>query len=84
MIILQIVGAVLVGLAGLKKRGAFGRAFLIGLVTTPIIGFIIVNYSAPKYVKGCNHCGNKLNEAEYCGICKKNEAGDLRPEGKLK
>lgn len=73
------IGALLVGFAGLNRKGGFWRAFLIGMLFTPLAGIIFVVGSGKKNPKGCRHCGNKYNEAEYCGICGKNDNGDLRP-----
>lgn len=75
-----ILGAILVGFAGLNRKGGYLRAFLIALLLSPLIGIILVRGSAQKNPKGCTHCGNKENEADYCGLCYKNEEGLTREE----
>lgn len=44
-----------------------------------MFGFFIVSASAQKNPKGCNWCGNAYNEADYCGLCGKNDQGEIRP-----
>ena len=78
MWIAWVVGAVLVGFAGLNRRMGFLGAFALGLLLTPLIGIIFVIGSAHKRPRGCPHCGNTENEAEFCGLCGKNAAGDQR------
>ncbi|UEG50044.1 hypothetical protein LK994_00965 [Ferruginibacter lapsinanis] len=60
-----------------KATGFIGTLLLILLI--PFIGYWIVELLSNKKAKGCNWCGNKYNEAEYCGLCGKNEAGETRP-----
>ncbi|MFT4523470.1 MAG: hypothetical protein ACI8ZN_002424 [Bacteroidia bacterium] len=84
-IILLIVffgGAILVGFAGTNRKGGFLRAFLLGLFLTPLVGIILVIGSAQKNPKGCIHCGNSANEAEFCGLCGKNEEGMSKVEAR--
>lgn len=69
MIIAWITGAILVGLAGMNKKGGFLKAFVISLLLSPVVGLFLTLGGAQKNPKGCMHCGNKDNEAEYCGIC---------------
>ena len=59
-----------------KATGFIGTLLLILLI--PFIGFWIVELLSNKKAKGCNWCGNKYNEAEYCGLCCKNEIGEIR------
>jgi hypothetical protein len=74
-----IIGAVIVGLAGINRRMGFFGAFGLGLLLSPLIGLIIVIGSRHRTARGCPHCGNAENEAEYCGICGMNAAGEPRP-----
>jgi hypothetical protein len=74
-VLLWIVVAILVGFAGLNKKGGFWRALLIGMIFSPIVSLILVLGSANRNPRGCRHCGNDENEVEYCGICNKNEDG---------
>jgi hypothetical protein len=81
-ILLYVSIAFLVGLAGLNKKGGFWRAFIIGLLLTPIVSLILVSGSGSNNPRGCEHCGNKKNEALFCGLCKKNEEGLIQEEVK--
>jgi hypothetical protein len=47
LIILYVLGAVLVGYAGRNRRIGSVGFFLISLLITPILGFLIVVISAP-------------------------------------
>ena len=79
-ILLYFGAAILVGFAGREKKGGFWRAFLIGMIFTPLVSLILVMGSAQRNPRGCSHCGNAENEAEYCGLCKKNENGLTKEE----
>jgi 4-amino-4-deoxy-L-arabinose transferase-like glycosyltransferase len=59
-----------------KKTGFIGSLLLVFLL--PFAGFWVVEIVSRKKAKGCEWCGNKYNEAEYCGLCGKNEAGEIR------
>lgn len=72
------IGAVLVGFAGTNRRMGFLGAFALGLLLTPIIGLILVIGSKHKHPRGCAHCGNADNEAEFCALCGRNAAGEQR------
>ena len=78
ILILNSFAAVLVGIAGLNRKmgfwGAFAWGFFLGF-----LAFFIVLGAKRKNPIGCRHCGNADNEALYCGLCHKNDAGDLRP-----
>lgn len=63
---------------GRPRRIGFFWSLIVCLVTSPLFGFFIVSASGIKNAKGCQWCGNTYNEAEYCGLCGKNEAGELR------
>jgi len=43
------------------------------------MGYFIAESSRQINARGCNWCGNKYNEAEYCGLCGKNDKGKNRP-----
>ncbi len=77
-LLIFIACAVAVGFAGVDKKGGFWRAFLLSLFLSPLIGILITLGGAQKNPKGCSHCGNVHNEAEFCGLCGKNDAGELR------
>jgi len=56
--------------------------FLPALIITwliPLFGIFIIESSRLR-TAGCKWCGNKYNEAEFCGLCGKNEAGELKPD----
>jgi hypothetical protein len=76
------ISAAIVGFAGLNRKGGFLKAFAIGLIFSPLVALIVVIGSAHKNPIGCGHCENRLNEAEFCGLCGKNEAGLTRDEFK--
>jgi hypothetical protein len=63
---------------GAKKSTGFIGTLLIILVL-PFIGYWLVELLQNNKAKGCAWCGNIYNEAIYCGICGKNEAGEMRP-----
>ncbi len=80
-IIVGIFALLAVGMAwqdGRRRTCGFLGALIICFITTPIFGYFIVLLFPLKEPKGCKWCGNKENEAEYCGVCGKNEAGELR------
>ena len=78
MIIGYLIFAVLVSFVGMKRRIGFWKTLLWSVILTPFIGLFIGMNSGLLDAKGCKHCGNKYNEAEFCGVCKKNEAGLTR------
>ena len=51
-------------------------ALLLCIILTPLIGYLIISGRPLRNPKGCKWCGNEKNEAEYCGICGKNENGE--------
>lgn len=63
---------------GGKRKPGFVGCLLIMLIFTPFFGYFIIESFSQKNAKGCIWCGNKYNEAEYCGLCKKNKAGEIR------
>jgi hypothetical protein len=82
-IIAWIIGSILVGFAGINRKGGFLRAFLVSLLLSPLAGIIITVGGGQKNPRGCPHCGNDQNEAEFCGICGKNEEGLTREMSQL-
>lgn len=61
-----------------KRKISFVGAFLICLFTSPFLGYFIISGRPLRNPRGCKWCGNTKNEAEYCGLCGKNEAGEVR------
>lgn len=53
-------------------------ALVLCLLITPFFAYFIFGLMPARYPKGCKWCGNKKNEAAYCGLCGKNEAGETR------
>lgn len=66
-------------LIGRHKKIGFANSLILCILITPFFGFLITEGGAAKNPKGCNWCDNKENEAEYCGLCNKNEKGEIRP-----
>ena len=64
---------------GKYKTLGFWKTFLLCLFFSPFGGYIIATAGGMRNAKGCTWCGNKYNEAEYCGLCGKNEKGEIRP-----
>ena len=64
---------------GRYKTIGFWPTLILSAILSPVIGFIIAESSRLKNAQGCKWCGNKYNEAEYCGLCGKNDKGDIRP-----
>lgn len=63
-----------------KRKINFFVALLICILVTPLFGYFIITNFKLRNPLGCNWCGNKYNEVEYCGVCNKNIAGEIRPE----
>ncbi|MFT5512796.1 MAG: multisubunit Na+/H+ antiporter MnhG subunit [Bacteroidia bacterium] len=63
-----------------KRQISLGVALLFSLVFTPIIAYVLIRNKPLRDPRGCNCCSNTQNEAEYCGLCHKNEAGVTRRE----
>jgi hypothetical protein len=78
--IVWIAGALLVSVAGVGKKIGYWRTFLWSLLLSPFVALFIAMSSGSVYARGCRHCGNTANEAEYCGICGKNDEGFSRVE----
>ena len=64
---------------GKHKTLGFWKTFLLCLIISPFMGYFIAESSRQINARGCNWCGNKYNEAEYCGLCGKNDKGKNRP-----
>lgn len=79
LIIILLVLTVLMCLQESKKRKIeLLPAILICVLLSPFIGYFIISNRPLRNPKGCLHCGNEYNEVEFCGICGKNVAGELR------
>lgn len=70
----------LVAFAGKNRRIGYFKSLLWCVLLSPFIGLFIALNSGRLDVRGCQLCGNEYNEAEYCGLCKKNENGYTREE----
>ncbi|MFK7970402.1 MAG: hypothetical protein AB8F95_08550 [Bacteroidia bacterium] len=81
--IIWIVLALLIAPLGRGRKIGMGGAFLVSLLLSPIIGLFVVMNSGLKHPRGCIHCGNVENEAVFCGICGKNDAGQTREEAEV-
>lgn len=79
-ILVYIIFALLVAPIGKNRRIGFWKTFMWSLILSPFIGIFIAMSSGKLDAKGCNHCGNDQNEAEFCGLCKKNEQGLTKEE----
>lgn len=66
---------------GRQKKMGFIATLLLCLLLKSIVGFLLCDNSGAKEPKGCKWCGNTENEAEYCGLCYKDEDGNLSPKG---
>jgi hypothetical protein len=64
---------------GRHKTIGFTRTLLCCLFLSPFFGYLIAEGAGRKNPKGCKWCGNKENEAEYCGLCGKNDVGEIGP-----
>lgn len=61
-----------------KRKIHFGLALFICILLTPLFGYFILSSRPLRHPRGCKHCGNSFNEANFCGICGKNEDGLTR------
>lgn len=77
--IIWLAAAVLVAPAGMNRKIGIAGTFGISLLFSPIVALIVVFGSPRLQARGCAHCGNKENEAEYWGLCGLNAAGEQRP-----
>ena len=60
---------------GRQKRIGLPGVVAIMIFATPFFGYFIVEM-LPNHKRPCKWCGNKFNEADYCGLCGKNEIGE--------
>lgn len=63
-----------------KRKINFFIAILICILVSPLFGYFIISNFKLRNQLGCDWCGNKYNEAEFCGLCNKNKAGEIRPQ----
>lgn len=61
-----------------KRKIGLIPSIAICILITPIFGYFIISNRPLRNPKGCIHCNNQFNEAEYCGVCGKNELGKLK------
>jgi hypothetical protein len=85
-LVLSVVGAIYILLSLMmciqesrRKRINFYLALLLCIFITPFFAYLVMGMLPARYPRGCSWCGNALNEAEYCGLCGKNEKGEFRP-----
>ena len=64
---------------GKHRTLGFWNTLLLCIALTPFLGFLIAEGFGKHNAKGCKWCGNKYNEAEYCGLCGKNDEGETEP-----
>jgi hypothetical protein len=62
-----------------NRKINFVLALILCIAITPFFAYFVFGILPARNPRGCNWCGNKKNEAEYCGLCGKNEKRDLRP-----
>lgn len=62
---------------GRKRTIGFIPALLVTILL-PALGILIVESFRLKN-GGCKWCGNKFNEATFCGLCGKDESGTVKP-----
>ncbi len=84
ILIYIIISYLIADKIGRHKKIGFLNTFLLCLFTTPFIGYLIAEGGGRSNAKGCKWCGNKENEAEFCGLCGKNDDGETRPNFKGK
>jgi hypothetical protein len=83
-ILLGLLGTVYVVVAILmcwqeskNRKINFFLAVLLCIIITPFFAYFLFDFFPTRNPKGCVWCGNKKNEAEYCGLCGKNKNGEL-------
>ncbi|HEV8287098.1 MAG TPA: hypothetical protein VGQ09_22470 [Chitinophagaceae bacterium] len=77
-IVYYIIAFLFAWTEGRKRTIGFVSALLIAFLI-PFFGIFIVESFRLKNAD-CKWCGNKYNEAEYCGICGKNSKGEMKSE----
>lgn len=63
---------------GRYKTIGFWMTFLLCIIVSPFIGYLVAEGGGMKNPRGCKWCGNKYNEVEFCGLCGKNEQGEMK------
>lgn len=79
IIIYLLAGYITADKIGRFKKIGFAKTLLISFLFSPIVGYVFAEGSALKNPRGCNWCGNKDNEVEFCGLCGKNGIGEIDP-----
>ncbi|MBL7931680.1 MAG: hypothetical protein JNL60_07255 [Bacteroidia bacterium] len=67
---------------GRHKKIGFTKTLIACILVSPFVGYLIAEGSATAEPRGCKWCGNSENEAYFCGVCGKNEEGDIGPHFK--
>ena len=60
-----------------RRKISFIAALLLSIFITPFFAYFIIGLLPLRNAKGCKWCDNTANEAEYCGLCGKNDAGEV-------
>ncbi len=63
-----------------RRKINFTTALIICLLTSPLLGYFYITSRPLRISRGCRHCGNTKNEAEFCGLCFKNREGKTKEE----
>ena len=79
-LVVYIILALLVAPIGKNRQIGFWKTFMWAIILSPFFAIFIAMNSGKLNAKGCKHCGNDQNEAEFCGLCKKNEQGLAKEE----
>lgn len=82
-ILVYTIFALLVAPIGRNRRIGFWKTFMWAILLSPFIGIFVAMSSGRLDARGCSHCGNDQNEAEFCGSCGKNEQGLTKEEVKV-
>lgn len=80
IILIFVIAYIVIILLMCKQESGYRKinffvAVLICVIITPFFGYFVISNFPLRNPKGCKWCNNSLNEAEYCGICRKNEEG---------
>ncbi|MCP9768982.1 hypothetical protein EGI22_13765 [Lacihabitans sp. LS3-19] len=60
-----------------KRKINFFIAIPICLIISTFFGYFVISNFGLRNPKGCKWCNNIYNEAEFCGVCNKNEEGKI-------
>ena len=82
-ILIYVILGLIVAPIGINKRVGFWKTFMWSLILSPFFAVFIALNSGRLDARGCNHCDNKYNEAEFCGLCDKNEDGLTREKTQI-